>query len=395
MKKILNRVAVIFSICLIFGIAAEARNAFDNNNLSELNSAKKGKWTIEITCETIINEDGSKTRKCEIVIKYETARKASLSGILNTDTRRNTASLTNVQTTDQKEPLVIDEAVVLDERASRIFGYKSVTILPNRYELKNGGTFNLKFEGKEPIVIRPSQTLKSRIDKADELFATLENLIAKIEKSKNVEEADLDTFDKTALEIGKTLKNAFDEVSASAQLASRTQGKEGNATDLEYFEDQAERHIKKANLIAKKTEEINNAVEGKIIICIPCELRDRRVRDSKSENIFSDKTSSIFVKASFSTAENSACESTSDFDSNNLFSSYGLRSKSVAVACVSFCSAQLWLPCAACVAKAAITGTSKYNEFMNGWNGCASRKKEWQRKACRALVLAKFVYWIY
>jgi len=36
MKKTLNRFAVIFSICLIFGVAAEARNFFDSENLSEL-----------------------------------------------------------------------------------------------------------------------------------------------------------------------------------------------------------------------------------------------------------------------------------------------------------------------------------------------------------------------
>lgn len=394
MKNLLNRILVIACVGLFFGMTGQAWNVSDVNGVAnESNSFKKGRWSLELVCEETISPDGTRTRKCRLVIIKESTSRASLMGVLNIDSRRSTATLTNVETEDQKEPLVVDEEIVLNPASSRIFGFKSVTILPNRYEIKKGGTINLKFKGTEPIVVKPSQTLKSRLDKADEYFAVLENLLTKIETSKNVEEADLDTFDRAAMELAKTLKTAFDEVSASAQLASRTQGKEGNVTDLEYFEDQAERHIKKANLIAKKTEEINNAVERKRIICVPCELRDRRVT---SENIFSDKTPSIFVNANFSTAENSsACEGTAGSESNNLFSAIGSRSKSAAVACVSPCSSLNWGVCKSCLANAVSTGVGKFNQFMSSWNGCASKKREWQRKACRAAALASFVYWIY
>ena len=244
----------------------------------------------------------------------------------------------------------------------------------------------MKFKGTEPIVIKPSQSLKNKLDKADELFAKLEEMMTKIETSKTIEKANLETFDKLGMEIANTLKATFDEVSANAQLAAKTQGKEGNATDLEYFENQAERHIKKANSLSVQAERIEQGiVEGKIIGRDCCVTRPRS----------SLEIPNILTNASFSKTENSNCNANFETESENIFLESIKSSKSVAVPCVSFCSAQLWVPCAACVARAVITGTSKYNEFMNCWNGCGSKKTDWGRRACRAACLAKFVFWIY
>lgn len=212
----------------------------------------------------------------------------------------------------------------------------------------------------------PTDALVAKMKQAEENLRGIEKTIDKIEQTKVITAEDNAALDNNGATLAETLNDAFQQASRSAQAAAESEGREGNVSDLEYFESFEQNHVSRTEAIVKRSESINKGIEDGTII-----LRDR------------PQDGVTMAKANYNDAanktDNTTCETTS------------VTGAKILKPCIAPCIAQNWGACAACIIRNVPAGIQQYNQFRTCWDNCRGFWKWF----CRAKCLATFVYWVY
>jgi hypothetical protein len=222
-------------------------------------------------------------------------------------------------------------------------------------------------KGVAPVIVslKPSAIVSEKMASADEQFSIVERTLDRIQQGRTVTAEDNSVLDEAGMAIADTLKDAFLEASRSTLDAAESKGLRGNADDLAYFESFETAHIKRADKIAARSLEIESGI------------RNGSILDNSKPTAGTTVAMVNYVK------EDKSNECTVDTSSS--------ASAKVLKPCIAPCVGKKWVECAQCILKNVPQGIQYYNNFVNCWNGCSGFWK-W---ACRAVCLAKFVYWIY
>lgn len=227
--------------------------------------------------------------------------------------------------------------------------------------------------------LRPSDSLRAKMEKAETHLSALETTLAKIQESRVITPEDNETLDNNGLALGDTLYAAFQEASQSTLAAAESEGKNGNAEDLPYFESFEQNHTSRTEAIVARTDGIQRGIEDGTII-----LKQGPATPAKFTNAGykSETKTSLSVSPGLSETADSSC---------GIIAAGSKSGSKVLKPCIAPCIAQNWVECASCIIRNVPAGIQHYNQFRNCWNNCGGFWKWF----CRAKCLGVFVYWIY
>ncbi|HLL99499.1 MAG TPA: hypothetical protein VK400_00455 [Pyrinomonadaceae bacterium] len=217
------------------------------------------------------------------------------------------------------------------------------------------------------------------MEKAEAHLAALETTLAKIEESRVITPADNETLDNNGLALGDTLYAAFQEASQSTLAAAESEGKNGNAEDLPYFESFEQNHTSRTEDLVVRTDRIQKGIEDGTII-----LKQGPATPAKftKAGYKSETKTSLSMSPGLSETADASC---------GIVAAGSKSGSKVLKPCIAPCIAQNWVDCASCIIRSVPAGIQHYNDFRNCWNNCGGFWK-W---ACRVKCLAVFAYWIY
>jgi hypothetical protein len=94
-----------------------------------------------------------------------------------------------------------------------------------------------------------AQERNAALQENDKALTSIEGMFSQIEGAKTDEEKDkyADNFERSLASYAKAMMSSFDAALKQAELAAKSQGKEGNSEQLKAFEDLAVKHEKKLN----------------------------------------------------------------------------------------------------------------------------------------------------
>jgi hypothetical protein len=278
--------------------------------------------------------------------------------------------------------------------------------------------------------IPPLQVTQTQLRAASVRLKSVETLFDKVESQRLVKLEDSETVSQATFEYVKAMKSALDNALKSAELAARTEGKQGSITPLDTFEKAEKANEPRLQQIEQRATRIDNSIKaGNILIEKPAieklsivERRElfnslqppaRQIYIQKQPDLFkpvleapqlevpqkelkpldkpSENQQSILPSAQNTIKHTNyyvgmVVSNTLQSISNALVPpAYA----AVAAGCVGLVVSKNWKAASACVVKAGSEATNIYNQFVSCWNSAKGWSKWFKRASCMARVAIK------
>src|SRR6185436_3919012 len=220
------------------------------------------------------------------------------------------------------------------------------------------------------------QPFKAELSSAQAKLATAEAAVERIGSTRRATALDTAAIDKGMYEYAAGFKALFERATREAELAARTNGRQGNIDNLLLFEEVASAEEKRVQKLAARLQALSSSAErGEV------QLHTSSAASEPDER-FLPLDPLVGAYDSFVACFSGGWES---------WELIPRAEAAIAKPCVPPCAAKNWNACLQCIVNKVPAAIATWNQFKNYWDSASGNglQKAWKRAQCLATFIQK------